>query len=252
VKALIKKIIPSFVMEIYRKERRKMSDRRNISKTTEEVFSDIYQSNKWGGEEGEWCSGSGTSNQEIARQYIDLIKKLSSEYSFEGLRAVDLGCGDMRIGSQICGLFKSYLGADIVDGLIEHNRTRDFEGEVSFEQLNMIEDELPEGDVCFVRQVLQHLSNEQIQKIVKKLGKYQYVFVTEHHPTPNAEMVKNLDKPHGSGIRLYKNSGVFLDCPPFSVKGRFDLVLSLDDSSLQGMSDTGQINTYLYEPQVEG
>lgn len=244
----IKKLIPSSLMDVLRKEKRKMLERKSAQQTTEEVFSDIYQNNKWGGEKGEWCSGSGTANEEIAGQYVQLVHKLSEEHSFSELRAVDLGCGDMKIGSQICGLFKSYIGADIVEGLIEHNKTRNFEGEVSFQKLNIIEQELPDGEVCFVRQVLQHLSNEQISKILKKLGKYKFVLVTEHHPTPNTEMEKNIDKPHGSGIRLYKNSGVFLDAPPFSVEGSYELVLGLDDSSLQAVSDTGKINTFLYQP----
>lgn len=246
---LVKKIVPSFLMDVFRSEKRKMLERKSAQQTTEEVFSEIYQNNKWGGEKGEWCSGSGTANEEIASQYVQLVQKLSRDYSFSQLKAVDLGCGDMKIGSQICGLFESYVGVDIVEGLIEHNKTRSFEGEVSFQKLNIIEEELPDGDVCFVRQVLQHLSNKQISKILEKLGKYKFVLVTEHHPTPNAEMKKNVDKPHGSGIRLYKNSGVFLDEPPFSVSGRYELVLGLDDSSLQAVNDTGKINTFLYQPQ---
>ena len=81
----------------------------------------------------------------------------------------------------------------------------------------MIEDPLPDGDVCFVRQVLQHLSNDQILKILPKLAAYKYVFVTEHIPTRTKSYTPNVDNPHGPDVRLYWNSGVFLEQPPFSV-----------------------------------
>lgn len=248
MKKLILKLMPASLLAVYRREKRKLFERKNAQQTTEEVFSEIYSKNKWGGEKGEFCSGSGTANAAIAGHYVKAIRVLAEKHGFASLRAIDLGCGDMKIGSQICGLFQSYHGIDIVAPLIEHNKTRSFDGEVTFSKLDIIEEELPRGEVCFIRQVLQHLSNEQVGKILEKLKHYRFVIITEHVPSPNPELVKNVDKPHGGGIRLYKNSGVFLDCPPFSVSGSLEQVLELDDSSLQNLQDTGMIVTQLWRP----
>ena len=42
---------------------------------------------------------------------------------------------------------------------------------VDFRVGNITDEELPEGDVCFVRQVLQHLSNEAIANFILKIKK---------------------------------------------------------------------------------
>ena len=185
----------------------------------------------------------------VSEKYVELIQKLAETHHFGELRAVDLGCGDMRIGSHISALFQSYLGADIVESLIQHHCSQSFAGEVSFQKINIIEDELPDGDVCFIRQVLQHLSNQQILEILPKLEKYRFVLITEHLPSTETGVEKNLDKSHGGDIRLYKNSGVYLDSPPFQLKGNYEEVLAVNDSSLQNIEDSGVIKTFLYCPK---
>jgi hypothetical protein len=77
-----------------------------------------------------------------------------------------------------------------------------------------VSDELPEADLCLVRQVLQHLSNAEILHIVPKLSKYRYAIVTEHVYVGRG-LRPNVDKPHGPGTRIPRRSGVFLECPPF-------------------------------------
>ena len=85
--------MPKVLMRYYRNEKRKYFDRRNEQQSTEKVFSDIYKNNKWGGEKGEYCSGSGTLNEIVAGKYIDMMNEVSTKYGFSSLRAVDLGCG---------------------------------------------------------------------------------------------------------------------------------------------------------------
>ena len=84
---------------------------------------------------------------------------------------------------------------------------------------------LPDAELCLVRQVFQHLSNDQIRSIIDKLRKYKYVIVTEHYPAPDRLRVPNLDKPHGADIRLYDSSAVYLDQPPFNAS--VDLLLEV-------------------------
>jgi hypothetical protein len=74
----------------------------------------------------------------------------------------------------------------------------------------------PDGDLCLIRQVLQHLSNSEIEQVLNNVKKYPYVIITEHVPVFPEQA--NLDKPHGPDIRIYQRSGVFPDEPPFSLK----------------------------------
>ena len=251
---MIRKLVPYPLISLYRKLKRAQKRKENLGKSTEEIFSEIYRNNQWGGESGEFNSGVGSTNESISSAYLKCLNEQKDKLNFSELQAVDLGCGDMRIGSQIAGMFRSYTGVDIVKDLIEHHRVafKEQAGAINFEHLNIVEEELPDGEVCFVRQVLQHLSNDQIGKVLIKLKKYRYVFITEHLPTPNADQKFNSDKPHGSDIRLYDNSGVFLSEPPFSVESsQLETVLEVDGCGYDNYEEPwirGVIQTVLYTP----
>ncbi len=162
------------------------------------------------------------------------------------MRVVDLGCGDFQVGNQLTGYCGHYVGVDVVKLLVERN-VETFGGEtVEFQHLDIIKDKLPEGSVCFVRQVLQHLSNRQITAILPKLGQYQLVIVSEHQPSASRMSQPKLDKLPGGDTRLVNGSGVFLEAPPFSIpKGRLRLLLEVEASLV---SDEGVIRTYAWTP----
>jgi hypothetical protein len=123
---------------------------------------------------------------------------------FQG-RATDLlGCSG--------GLYR----IDIVPELIEYNQMRFESKNVLFNCANIIDDEIPNGDICLIRQVLQHLSNKQILQVLAKCAKFSYLVVTEDvYNGPNLE--PNLDIKHGPDNRLFRNSGVLLNRPPFNM-----------------------------------
>lgn len=75
-----------------------MEHRRNEKISTEDVFTAIYDQNKWGGEKGEFCSGTGTRNKNISSEYISMIFEKAESEQFRGASFVDLGCGDFYIG----------------------------------------------------------------------------------------------------------------------------------------------------------
>jgi hypothetical protein len=118
-----------------------------------------------------------------------------------------------------------------------------------FVHLDIVRDPLPDADVCFVRQVMQHLSNAQISRVIGALEKYRWVFITEHYPSDNDAIIPNVDKPHGSDIRLHDNSGVFLTAPPFEVPAQaLTLVLEYPAVTWGSEEDPGVIRTFLYKP----
>jgi hypothetical protein len=85
---------------------------------------------------------------------------------------------------------------------------------------------LPPGDVVFIRQVLQHLSNNDIALVISKLTQYRVLVVTEHLP-PNNDFVPNVDISNGAHIRLQGtfSSGVVLTAPPFNLVPKHERVL---------------------------
>ncbi|MEM1058470.1 MAG: class I SAM-dependent methyltransferase [Verrucomicrobiota bacterium] len=253
MKAMLRKLAPPFVRTTYRNLKRRWQNNRNRNRTTEEVFTEIYTTNAWNptaGKETDFNSGEGSRSESITRSYVACITRLSDELGFRGARFVDIGCGDMEVGRHLLPLAGDYVGVDIVEPLLEQLRAKYASPTVRFEKHNVIEDPLPEGDVCFVRQVFQHLANDQIVQILPKLSAYRFVFISEHLPTDREDFTPNLDKPHGGDIRLYKKSGVVVTEPPFSLpKDKTEVVLDVPGHGFEGMSDAGRIETILYRPR---
>jgi hypothetical protein len=250
LKSLFHKLIPNFLLERYFRFKRHREQRQNCNKTAEEVFTTIYEKNMWGGPQGEFYSGPGSTNEQIASAYISMVSEKASSEKFLGLIFVDLGCGDFHIGKQLLPLCSSYIGVDIVEPLIRRNQETYGNPLTQFMHLNIVEDELPIGDVCFVRQVLQHLSNQQIVAVLQKLKKYKWVFITEHYPPDNDAIRPNIDKVHGGDIRVYDNSGVYLTKPPFNLPTQaLEEVLEVPWVGLRGGFDKGVIRTILYKPK---
>jgi len=249
LKSHVKKVVPRLVLDGYGRIKRYREQRRNLRRTTEEVFTSIYQQNVWGGAREDFCSGSGTTAEAIVSAYVQTIFAKASEEKFRGLSFVDLGCGDFRVGKQLLPLCSSYTGVDIVKPLIQNNQESYANDILHFVHLNIVEDELPQGDVCFLRQVLQHLSNQQIGAVLPKLTQYRWVFITEHYPTENRWTKPNLDKTCGGDIRAYNNSGVFLEEPPFELPAeKLEQVLEVSGTQLGERKDRGVIRTFLYKP----
>jgi len=249
----LKKVIPYSMIQFYRTCKRLCYRIGKGSSDPEEVFTDIYTKGKWKTSDDEgFCSGGGTTDSRISGAYLKMMEKQASEEGFKNLTMVDLGCGDMRIGSKLVTMFHSYVGVDVVKPLIE-NHQREYAGRnTKFVHLDMVAGELPDGDVCCIREVLQHLSNEQIKKILPKLKKYKIVYITEHLPFDNPKLFKNKDKPTGDDIRLFENSGVYVCDSPFNLSvNKVEEVLRVEGHKNPNYKEewvTGNIVTLKYLP----
>lgn len=244
-KRWLKNCLPSFVPLSYGRIWRTLEARRNLERTPREVFSEIYREGVWGGSAKQaFNSGAGSVNPSVVGPYIE---KVGAELrAMAPVKVVDLGCGDFTVSKQLVGYCSEYIGIDVVPELISHLRVTNADSHVSFLSLDVVDEELPEGDVCLVRQVLQHLSNDQIAKVLAKLNRYGTVFVTEHYPAHGTPVIHNLDKVHGASTRLYENSGVYLDKPPFNCTG-LELLLEVPDGSRNKLHP-GVIRTFKYRP----
>ncbi|GAA4235008.1 class I SAM-dependent methyltransferase [Postechiella marina] len=189
---------------------------------TKAAMAQIYQQHLWGGNTHDFYSGSGSHNPEIVESYLKVVIQFLKTQK-PPLVVCDLGCGDFNIGKQLVPFSQKYIGIDIVDNLIDRNNKLFKADNLEFHCLDIAKDLLPKADCVILRQVLQHISNAEIEHIVTKLSNYKYIIITEHIPkgafTPNKNIIS------GQGIRIKQNSGVNLLTAPFNLKIKEEKIL---------------------------
>jgi SAM-dependent methyltransferase len=220
IRQAVKAVVPgSWVHSIQKYQGRRFTEK-CADLTVQQIFSKIYDEGAWGrsGDPSQpFFSGSGSHDDKIIATYVDAVRGFLSTFP-DRPDVVDLGCGDFFVGSKIRDLCGAYVACDIVPKLIEFNKKKFAGLDVDFRVVDMTSDELPGGDVVFIRQVLQHLSNEQIARAVPKVAAtYKSLVLTEHLPdAPDFE--PNRDKRAGPEVRTGAGSGVVLTSPPFNLE----------------------------------
>lgn len=226
-KEAVKSFIPDSMIRALRRHKasRTLPSYENLE--TREVFRKIYEERAWGASddpEQAFYSGSGSHAPDIVEPYVEAIAEFLGSFA-ELQDVVDIGCGDFAIGSRIRKYCRRYVACDIVEPLIEFNRTRFTSLDVEFKTLDLTRDTLPKGDIAFVRQVLQHLPNDEVIKALPQFSaNFKWLVLTEHLP-PSSNFVPNADKPRGPGTRLNLNSGIVLTAPPFDLPVRSSKVI---------------------------
>ena len=207
---------------------------------TKDAMEQIYEMKLWGDNRSDFYSGDGSHHPEIVDPYIEVVRSFLT--SFEtSLVVCDLGCGDFNVGINLVKFTRKYVAVDIVEDLIERNKGIFKEDNLEFRCLDIAVDELPSGDCALVRQVLQHLSNDEVGSILKKLTDFQYVIITEH--LPEGDFIPNKNIISGQGTRLKKQSGLDVLAPPFELKVKEEKRI-LSQPSVDG---NGLIVTTLYK-----
>jgi hypothetical protein len=209
IRQRVKPLIPKPLLDVRRRLIAARQRREYGSLPAEEAFERIYLEGTWG---QKFDSGAGSADA-ITGSYVGLVRSFIDEHEIRSV--VDLGCGDFRVGRRLVSSDVEYIGVDLVRPLVERNQRLYGSPKVRFEHANLIEDELPRGELALLRQVLQHLSNDEIERVLERTRQYPFLLVTEHLPT-HPQAVPNIDKPHGPDVRVYHRSGVFLEAPPFS------------------------------------
>jgi hypothetical protein len=246
MRELVRKLLPLYL----RRARRDYLVRRQWKSfeklPPKEAFQRVYQDGIWGvspDPDDRFFSGSASHTPEFVAAYVAGVEKFLRTFP-EKPDVVDLGCGDFAVGAQVRPLCATYIACDVVEPLITRNRERFASLDIDFRLLDISADPLPPGEVAFLRQVLQHLSNRQIQSTIAKIpGAYRYLVLTEHLPASET-FVPNIDKPVGPQTRLDAGrspSGVVLTEPPFNLTASRSRVLCEVRDYL------GLIRTTLYE-----
>lgn len=250
LKEILKPLVPSAVLsawyEFHAKKRRAELAQCN---SPEETFTTIYRRGHWGksGDRSDpFYSGLGSRDSKIVTPYIQAVESFLTGHN-PRLDAADLGCGDFAVGAQIRPYCGKYYACDVVQDVIDRHMIEHAHSDTIFRAVDITRDDLPQADVVFIRQVLQHLSNDDIKRVVPKLYRYRYVVITEDLPM-SREFVPNLDKRRGMDTRLglgAKGSGVVLTEPPFDLKARSAKVMCEVEGTIGGVP--GIIRTMLYE-----
>jgi hypothetical protein len=165
-------------------------------------FAYIYETNMWGGEESRSGVGAAASaTAHLRPQLLELLLQIQTR------TLLDIPCGDFGWISEVADRVPWYVGADIVDELIQKN-IRDYSGPNKiFVRLDVTSDTLPEADVILCRDCLVHFSFENIFKALAniKRGTARYLATTTFPGHP-----KNHDIMDGDWRLLN------LQIPPFS------------------------------------
>jgi hypothetical protein len=235
----VKKLAASFTRKVFAR----LKFPKFNSKSNQEIFSRIYKNKIWGTSEKDdlpFNSGGGSVEAEVVDPYIMAVQKFVAGIPSR-ITAVELGCGDFRVSSRIVNLFDKFIACDVVKDLIEFNREHYRNLPVEFQLLDMTNGPIPPGDMLIVRQVLQHLSNEDISRFLKLIPKqFGRLLITEHIPAEK-NFQANLNKKTGADIRLPMKSGVVLTKRPFN------LIVKDQKTLLSLPQDGGLIVTTVYK-----
>jgi hypothetical protein len=181
-----------------------------------ELYAWVYENNQWG------RSPAGAryysdSPSHVTAPYREYVARFVAERP-DIKRVVDLACGDFQVARETDLGDVQYVGVDIYDELIEHNQVLYGDDRHEFLVCDLVEDELPPGDLCLLSMALYLMSHADVLTVLPKLTRYHYVLVTDGQADISVAERRNVDKPTGKySPREIHGNGFYLELPPFDV-----------------------------------
>lgn len=158
----------------------------SIFSDTKEIFQYHYTKNLWGDEES--VSGPGSTIQ-YTENIRKEIPKLVSELGIKVI--LDAPCGDFNWFRMISWQDEiTYIGADIVDSLIDRNQLLYGSDRRNFTYLDITHDALPKADMWLCRDCLFHISNHDILLVLENFFKsnIRYLLTSTHSNCENEDI----------------------------------------------------------------
>ena len=147
-------------------------------KTSEERFTQIYKQNLWG--DGNSASGTG-STLEHTKALREELPKLFKHY---GIKTIfDAPCGDFHwMKDVLSDSDVEYIGADIVQPMIEQLKKNETTDRVQFHHLDITKSDYPEADLMICRDCLFHLSFKDTLAVLERFvhSEIQFLLTTTH------------------------------------------------------------------------
>lgn len=237
IKALAKEVLPVGLVQFIGRLRA-LSRQRYLSKlSTAHAFDEVYRRGMW--KQGSSLSGPGSEGA-WAAEFRRIVADFVRDKSVQSI--LDIGCGDFLVGAQLAPLVQSMIGMDVSVFIIEQNRTsyRSLLN-VTFLSGDICESKLPKVDLVIIRQVLQHLTNAQIERALRNVESSgaKYVLVAEQIMSPDKMIAPNLDlSSHTVMTRVSMMSGVMVTQPPFS---RSAQLLEMVEPNSSNMAEPGSV-----------
>lgn len=121
--------------------------------TPEEIFTRIYDTNKWGHKDTRSGKGSSLDSTLLLREQLPALLQ-----DLQTTTLLDIPCGDFHWMQQIDLPVALYIGADIVKPLIAANSLHYSNEQRQFAACDLLHDLLPRADSILCRECLVHLS----------------------------------------------------------------------------------------------
>jgi hypothetical protein len=118
-------------------------------------------------------SGQG-SLPNVAKQYVIFVESIIEKYAIESV--LDVGHGDWRMWEDFKFENTNYLGIDVADHISESNMLKFGNESRKFVQVSG-SDPLPKAELLLCKEVLQHLSNRDIDTLLQQVSKFKYVIL---------------------------------------------------------------------------
>jgi len=142
------------------------------------VFDEIYRKGGWDG------VGSGNGSKiENNENYINFLDKVIN-FTPSIKTIVDIGCGDWNLMKEL-NIKKQYIGLDVSSFVIEENKSKYEKENIKFIQSNIVKNELPDGELCIIKDVFQHMPNEDILICLEKIKKYKICIIVNDYTDEN-------------------------------------------------------------------
>jgi hypothetical protein len=143
--------------------------------SSREVFTGIYKNHVWGlGTADSPLSGDG-STPDNARPYVDFVKFLLAKYKINSV--LDFGHGDWAMGRDYDFSNVSYLGVDVADEISAKLMKSHGSENRRFMQVPEDIEVLPIADLVITKEVLQHLSNSEIIRILEAFRPFKHIVI---------------------------------------------------------------------------
>ncbi len=167
--------------------------------SNEKKFNYIFKKNIWGSYESISGPGSEIQNTIVIRQQIpNLIKK----YNIKSI--LDIPCGDFHWFKEM-DIKIDYLGADIVDTIINENISKYSSDYISFKKLDITSEAINgKFDLIIIRDLFIHFSNDDIFKSLQNIKESQskYILTTNYN---DSDINKNIVTGSFREINLMKD-----------------------------------------------
>lgn len=147
-------------------------------------FTNIYETCSWGNNNSKFYKGSSGDGSWVKNntKYIEFLKNFIQDNNVK--KVADLGCGDFLCGDIIYNsLDVSYNGYDAYKQIVDYHSSKYLSSaKFKFHHLDLIEDrsKIEAGDLCIIKDVLQHLNIDEIYLLLDylyKSNKFKYILV---------------------------------------------------------------------------